>query len=524
MISKNNLLLGLCILFGQAATAQCDTTDVSGNMIVSSSTFMSGVYRITGKFQVTAGTTVFVQPYSTNGCGSLEIIASEIVIDGTINGDYAGHTGGTGGAPGQTVSSLTGDQTAINSCSNKDNTGLVQLEGGISGAAGTGPGAAGASMNGGTGSGPKQICLNTDDEPGMIAGSGGAGAGSGAAYGGAGSPGGTGGSGTSDYVATGLSVSSAYPVQGGSGGASGAAGMVYGTVSGMDIQLGSGGAGAGGGGRSFDIGLAGGNGGAGGGSVILRASANLTVAGTISVNGQDGQDGGDGGNGGATPKCCSDGCDDCGEATLSTGSGGAGGAGGGSGGGILLFADTDASVTGILSAKGGSGGAGGARGNGVSCNYSATFCGSQSLTSNNGNPGQSGGAGGGGRIKIFVPICSASVINPTTTLTGGTGNATGGAGTYFLGCSELSVMELASNFKLDVFPNPATDLIRVTTDSYLENAEVSLVDLSGRVVYANKHTLSAEPTTILLDHLAAGTYQLVLNHGGNAVVKKLIKD
>nr|WP_294862600.1 T9SS type A sorting domain-containing protein [uncultured Fluviicola sp.] len=521
---KNKMLLGLCIVFAQMAAAQCDTTDISGNMIVSSSTFMSGVYRITGKFQVTTGTTVFVQPYSSNLCGSLEIIASEIVIDGTINGDYAGYAGGTGGAPGQTVTSLTGDQTAINSCSNKDNNGLVQLSGGASGLPGSGPGAASASLNGGNGSGPKQICMNSDDEAGMIAGSGGGGAGSGAAYGGVGSVGGNGGAGTSDYVATGLSVSSAYPVQGGTGGASGLAGVVYGTLSGMDIQLGSGGSGAGGGGRSFDIGLAGGNGGAGGGAVILRASTNLTVTGTISVNGGNGEAGGDGGNGGATPKCCSDGCDDCGEATLSTGSGGAGGAGGGSGGGILLSADNDASITGTLSVKGGNGGDGGARGNGVSCNYSATFCGSQSLTSNNGNPGQSGGAGGGGRIKVFVPICSAAIINPATTLIAGTGNGSAGNGTYFLGCSELSVMELASNFKLDIFPNPATHEIQVTTSSLIENAEVSLIDLSGRIVYSNKHSLSAEPTSISLENLSSGTYQLFLNHGEHSIVKKIIKN
>lgn len=518
------MLLGLCVVLAQTGLAQCDTTDVSGNMIVSSSTFMSGVYRVTGKFQVTTGTTVFVQPHSTNACGSLEIIASEIVIDGTINGDYAGYAGGIGGAPGQNVMSLTGDQSAINSCSNKDNNGLVQLSGGEAGLPGFGPGASAASTAGGMGSGPKQICLNSSDEAGMIAGSGGAGGGAGASYGGTGSTGGNGGAGTSDYVATGLSVSSAYPVQGGTGGTSGSAGTTYGTLSGMDIQLGSGGSGAGGGGRSFDIGLAGGNGGAGGGSIILRASTNLEITGTISANGGDGQMGGQGGNGGATPKCCSDGCDDCGEATLSTGAGGAGGAGGGSGGGILLFAESDASITGTLSVKGGNGGEGGTRGNGLSCNYSATFCGSQSLTSNNGNPGQMGGAGGGGRIKVFVPICSAAIVNPTTTITPGTGANAGGNGTYFMGCSELSVMELASTFKLDIFPNPATNQVQLTTSSSLENATVSLMDLSGRIVYSNSHSLSLEATPISLEHLASGTYQLILTWEGTSIVKKLIKN
>lgn len=520
---KQLFFLGLCVVFAQVSKAQCDTTDVTGDMVVSSSTFMSGVYRITGKFQVNSGTTVFVQPYSTNSCGKLEVIASEIILEGTINGDYAGYTGGTGGAPGQTVSSLTGDQTAINDCSNKDNNGLVQLNGGEAGTIGSGPGAGTPATGGAVGSGPKQICMNTDDAAGMIAGSGGAGAGAGASYGGAGSAGGNGGAGSSDYVASGLSVSSAYPVQGGNGGSGGAAGAVYGTLAGMDIQPGSGGSGAGGGGRSFDIGLGGGNGGAGGASVILRASSNLELSGVISVNGGDGQAGGQGGNGGTTPKCCSDGCDDCGEATLSTGSGGAGGAGGGSGGGILIFAEGTASVTGTLSVKGGNGGAGGTRGTGVSCSYSNFFCGTQSLTSNDGNSGQNGGAGGGGRVKVFVPICSAAVVTPTVNFAGGTGASPAAVGTYFLGCSELSVMELASNFKLDIFPNPATNEIRLATSESIDNAAISLVDLSGRTVYSGTHTLSSDAVVISLQDLAPGTYQVLVNWQGNSVVKKLIK-
>jgi hypothetical protein len=174
--------------------------------------------------------------------------------------------------------------------------------------------------------------------------------------------------------------------------------------------------------------------------------------------------------------------------------------------------------------KGGNGGDGGARGNGVTCNYSATFCGSQSLTSNNGNPGQAGGAGGGGRIKVFVPICSTAIINPTIVLTAGTGFGSAGNGTYFLGCSELSVMELASDFKLDIFPNPTSDQIQLTTSSLIENAAVSLVDLSGRTVYSNRHSLSPESITISLENVSSGTYQLVLNWEGKSIVKKLIKN
>jgi hypothetical protein len=517
-------LVGAGLLFAQNLSAQCDTTDVTGDLIISSSSFLSGVYRVTGTFKVNSGTTVFVQTNETNGCGKLEVIASEILIEGTINGDYAGYKGGTGGAPGVNAMSLTGDAVAITSCNNKDNTGIVQLEGGKAGTPGFGPGGASSATDGGLSSGPKQQCLNTDDAAGMIAGSGGAGSGAGASYGGVGGNGGNGGAGSSDYVGSGISVSSAYPVVGGTAGTGGSAGSVYGTLGGMDIQLGSGGSGAGGGGRSFDNGLGGGNGGAGGGLIILRASASLNVTGTITANGAIGQAGGQGGNGGATSKCCSDGCDDCGEATLSTGSGGAGGAGGGSGGGILLYSDAAATITGTLAVNGGDGGTGGSRGNGTSCTYSATFCGSQSLTSNNGNPGQDGGAGGGGRIKVFVPICSSATLTPTTQLAGGTGSNAGAVGTYFVGCSELSVMELAANFKLDVFPNPASNYVQIVGSESIEHAQVTIVELSGRTVYSSMHKIGSEALSIDISNLSQGTYQVVVTSEGVSVIKKLIKN
>lgn len=524
MKMKTTLFSALFLTLMSQVYGQCDTTQVNGDMTVSSSTFLSGVYYVNGTFKVNSGVIVFVQTYGFNGCGKLEIHADNIQIDGTINGDYAGYSGGTGGAPGQDVSSLTGDAASLTGCSNKDNTGIVQLQGGLAGTSGMGPGAGFPGTDGGTGSGPKQQCMNTDDEPGMIGGSGGAGGGAGASYGGIGSSGGNGGSGSSTYSATGLNVSSAYPVVGGTSGSGGATATVYGTTSGQDTDLGSGGAGAGGGGRSFDTGLGGANGGAGGGLVLLYATNSLTISGTVTVNGEDGQDGGSGGNGGETAKCCSDGCDDCGEANLSTGAGAGAGAGAGSGGCIFLYAENAASITGTLEAKGGSGGSGGARGNGTSCTYSATFCGSQSLTSNNGEVGQSGGAGGGGRIKIFVPICSQATVTPTTALDGGTGFAAGTAGTYFLGCSELSVAEQTQQVSVQLFPNPAKDMLQVTLDGALNGANLTVLDVSGRVIYQTTIENTQNPIQIPVMQLGSGMYHVWVQSEGATISKRFIKN
>lgn len=514
-------LAGLVLSFD--AVAQCDTTVLNTGLTVSSSTFMSGVYYISGDFVVPQGVTVFVQSYELGSCGVLEIHAENIHIAGTINGDYAGYTGGTGGAPGSDVTSLTGDVIAINDCSNKDNTGQLTLQGGQAGSAGLGIGGGNPGQSGGNGSGPKQQCLNTDDEAGMIGGSGGAGGGAGGSYGGAGSAAGNGGAGTGNYQASGLNVSTGFPVVGGAGGTGGTISATYGTETGEDIQPGSGGAGAGGGGRSYDSGLGGNNGGNGGGMIVLFAEDTLIVSGTISANGENGNNGGDGGNGGTSPKCCSDGCDDCGEATLSTGSGGGAGSGGGSGGGILLKSLVYGSVTGTLHASGGNGGTGGLRGNGVSCDYDNFICGTQSLTSGNGNPGAAGGAGGGGRIKIFVPICSVSDIQPVTVVAGGTGATSGAAGTYFLGCSELSLMENSWNAPIHVFPNPASESIHIAVPEGNFTSNIVITDFSGRLILETTAELSPEAIAIPLTTLVPGTYQITFTIEGTRIVKRFIR-
>lgn len=459
---RNKFLLPLALTCSLGTTyAQCNTTNVPGDFIISSNMILSGTYNVSGMFKVPANVTVYVKGYSAGGCGKLEINAQKIIIEGTIDGNFSGNTGGTGGNGGTIVSSLTGDQTAINTCSNKDNTGIVVVEGGKAGLSGNGSGSGLAGQNGQTGSGPKQQCLSNDDEAGMIGSAGGAGGGGGASYGGNGTSGAQGGNGTNSYTVSGVSVSTGYVVVGGNGGLGGNAGSTYGTATGTDIDLGSGGAGGGGGGCSYDVGLSGGKGGNGGGLVKLVASDSIKINGKIFVNGENGAAGGNAGNGGISPNCCSDGCDDPGEATLSCGAGAGSGGGGGSGGGIYIETQMLAIITGTLQSNGGNGGNGGTKGNGTSTSYSGgIFCGNESLASGNGTNGNKGGAGGGGRIKIFVPGCSTSTVNPVYSLNGGTGNTNANAGTYNVICGTTSVNEnLKEQFTLRVFPNPFSDLV-----------------------------------------------------------------
>lgn len=513
--------------------AQCPVNAISGDLIISTDIIMSGTYNVSGTFRIEPGINVLVESFANDSCGKLTVNAPKIEILGSINGDASGYTGGAGGLGALAVNSVTGDQNALTACSNKDNAGQVTLGGGQAGTPGNGPGAGAAGNNGSVGSGPKQQCQNNGDEYGLIGGSAGAGGGGGASYGGDGTLAGNGGNGSAQHTASNVSVSPAYAVLGGTGGMGGNAGLTYGTVSGNDIEPGSGGAGAGGGGRSFYQGSNGNRGGNGGGAVELNAQDSLVITGTISVNGENGLAGGTGGNGDQTTDCCSDACNDAGERTLSAGAGGGAGSGAGSGGGILLSSPRYSAITGILSANGGNGGAAGTKGNGTTSNYNGgVFCGTQSITSGNGNDGSNGGNGGGGRIKIFISDCADNIFTGSYTVNGGFSPADSAAsGTYHLGQSVCppapgTGIETMPELISGIFPNPAADFvyIKLGNEVLLNGATLSLSDKTGRIVKESYiSNLSGNTIQYNVSDLSPGVYFIRISNQKGSSVKKLIK-
>ena len=522
-MTKIFLLFSLFIC--SRAFGQCDSVNISGDLIVSSSTLMSGTYVVSGDFVLQSGSTIYITPYTSNSCGKLKIYANNITIDGVIDGNFAGYSGGTGGEGGILVTSITGHQVALTSCTDTGNYGKVNVEGGKSGLSGEGPGGGNPGLAGNGGSGPKQYCGNFGDEAGLIAGAGGAGGGSGGSYGGQGSEGGFGGSGTTQTTTSGLDISNAYPVEAGTGGNGGTNSTVYGTASGYDIDLGSGGAGAGGGGRSFNEGVNGSRGGNGGGMIYLKAQQDLTVTGSLLVNGESGLAGGKGGNGDATSDCCSDGCNGCDESTFSTGAGAGAGSGGGSGGGIYLESLGTANISGVLESKGGNGGNGGNKGFGTTCDYEDFFCSDNSITTGDGTNGAQGGAGGGGRIKIFVPFCSDAVISSTPEVEPGSGFGLADSGTYQVICGYASLNEVDLSAFTRLFPNPAQNEfnIELREDLFHGNIEIlfELVNTEGKVLL-NKF-LNSGSNQINITTLSPGYYFVRLFDGQRFMNTKLIK-
>ena len=97
----NKILLSISLFLTiYKSQAQCVTTNVPGDFIINSSIILSGTYNVSGTFKVAPFVTVYVKGYSSGGCGKLIINAQKIVVEGTIDGNYAGNFGGTGGLGG----------------------------------------------------------------------------------------------------------------------------------------------------------------------------------------------------------------------------------------------------------------------------------------------------------------------------------------------------------------------------------------------------------------------------------------
>lgn len=513
--------LALCI----NAVAQCDSVQVVNDMIVSSDMLLSGTYVIDGTFTIQSGVTVFVTPYTTNGCGELKIYADQIIINGSISGDYAGYAGGTGGFKGQSVSSITGHAPSLTTCGDSGTEGHINIEGGMAGEDGEGPGGGFAGSDGQDGSGSKQYCGNFGDEAGLIGGAGGAGGGSGGSYGGAGAAASEGGNGTNIATVSNLDIEGSYGATSGIGGTGGNQSNVYGTLTGRDIQLGSGGAGAGGGGRSFYLGSDGFSGGNGGGLIFLYATGDVTIDGTITVNGQDGTFGGNGGSGDATDDCCSDGCNGCDERTFSCGSGPGAGSGGGSGGGIFIECHGIANIQGTLSAQGGAGGGSGQVGSGATCDYGGGgFCSANSMSTSDSELGGEGGAGGGGRIKIYALDCAQPNLAPSVDVSGGAGTNTGTEGTYAEVCGYAGIEELPQLFVWSVYPNPFNTSINIILPETVNNgspAQITVLDALGKIISEFMITETFE--TLNLSKLNKGIYFVRIQHNTIQDTRKISK-
>lgn len=372
----------------------CNDIDHGGNnWTISSNTTVAGRHYNVGTFTVNSGVTATIN----STCHYFYVEAENITMNGTIDGNKKGYSGGSGGAGG------------------------ISANGGGGGIGGNGTGGGNNGTSGTSGDyGSCDDVWDYNRARGGAGGGGGAGAGS---YGGTGGYGGTGetGWGSDDYGSWfgSLFGGDCNPdVGGGNSGNGGSNGSTYGSQTSEDINYGSGaGGGAGSGGNYItdegqtagDDGNNGYAGEAGGGAVKLIANETVTINGDIFCNGGDGGNGYELGNG--YDEGVNTGWSE--NDVYAFDGGGTGGGGGASGGGVMIKGvNVTIGSSSDITANGGDGGDGGR--DGTCGDY--TYC----------YYGDGGAGGGGGRIKIFS--CNAITNNGTQTVSGGTGGYGGGGG------------------------------------------------------------------------------------------------
>lgn len=87
----------------------------------------------------------------------------------------------------------------------------------------------------------------------------------------------------------------------------------------------------------------------------------------------------------------------------------------------------------------------------------------------------------------------------------------------------ITGMEEASNQTLKVYPNPSRGVLQIRVNNTLHGpASVSVVNAQGNVVHTQTIILTKEPTTISLEHLPAGLYNLVIRRDAVVLVKKIL--
>ena len=89
-----------------------------------------------------------------------------------------------------------------------------------------------------------------------------------------------------------------------------------------------------------------------------------------------------------------------------------------------------------------------------------------------------------------------------------------------INCSSLGVEDVSDSFGISVYPNPATDVLNISSQK-TQILSASLTDVVGRKVLSTK--IEAQNGQINVSHLPKGVYILTLKTKDQTITKKIIK-
>ncbi len=88
--------------------------------------------------------------------------------------------------------------------------------------------------------------------------------------------------------------------------------------------------------------------------------------------------------------------------------------------------------------------------------------------------------------------------------------------------STTGIASTQEDFKVNIFPNPTENTITISLDNKDSETQISLIDISGKVVLVKKYAPNALISMDLSD-LPKGFYYLQIKKGGAMTVKKVVK-
>lgn len=89
-------------------------------------------------------------------------------------------------------------------------------------------------------------------------------------------------------------------------------------------------------------------------------------------------------------------------------------------------------------------------------------------------------------------------------------------------CVGIGFEDVLFGAQVNVFPNPATDMVTIEVNGIEDDLHVSIVDLTGRVVYEDVETNSSNyVNTVSLDQFSTGVYLVRLTSGDKEATRKI---
>lgn len=125
---------------------------------------------------------------------------------------------------------------------------------------------------------------------------------------------------------------------------------------------------------------------------------------------------------------------------------------------------------------------------------------------------------------LSIPASNAKIRSLTTWTNLADGGSTNPLSVPFNinGSVTLSTDDFQYSSNILIYPNPATNTIKIKDISNSSNAKIEVIDISGRIIKTLNSTLDSE-LSIDISELTSGNYMLRLQSENGTTVKKFIK-